>query len=193
MLKVLILCGGRGERMGRDKGMIDWHGKEQRYYLADLIGSLDYSVFLSCREEQAGSIVPGYRLITDKYGSGGPYYALLSAFDYQSTCAWLVIACDYPFLDAKTVIQLISKRNTERLATAFQNPHDGLPEPLLTIWEPRSGKVLQENQNHGSLRRILVANEIKLITPLDEKVLLNVNTLMEFKEAKTILSGNSDH
>ena len=33
----LVLAGGKSIRMGHDKSVINWHGKEQRYYIADLL------------------------------------------------------------------------------------------------------------------------------------------------------------
>ena len=33
-LNGLVLAGGKGKRLGRDKGLIKWQGKEQRYHVA---------------------------------------------------------------------------------------------------------------------------------------------------------------
>jgi molybdopterin-guanine dinucleotide biosynthesis protein A len=49
-----------------------------------------------------------------------------------------VLACDLPFLDAATLDALIAGRDLERDATAFRSSHDGLPEPLCAIYEPRA-------------------------------------------------------
>ncbi|MEP6951744.1 MAG: NTP transferase domain-containing protein, partial [Ginsengibacter sp.] len=49
LLNGLVLAGGKSERMGYDKGMIVWHGREQQYYLADLLKNLCEEVYISCR------------------------------------------------------------------------------------------------------------------------------------------------
>src|SRR4051812_47661865 len=51
-LNGLVLAGGKSERMGRDKTRINWHGKEQCYYISDLLKPFCSEVFISCRHEQ---------------------------------------------------------------------------------------------------------------------------------------------
>jgi molybdopterin-guanine dinucleotide biosynthesis protein A len=58
---------------------------------------------------------------------------LLVAHQYAPTATWLVIACDYPFLQAARIRQLIEKY--EPLATCFKNL-EGFSEPLLGICDP---------------------------------------------------------
>ena len=50
--------------------------------------------------------------------------------------AWLVLACDLPFLDRATLQHLIAQRASARLATAYRSSSDGQPEPLCAIFEP---------------------------------------------------------
>ena len=57
-LKGLVLAGGRSTRMGVSKARINWYGKEQQYYLADLLNSCCEEVFISCCKEQVAAIDP---------------------------------------------------------------------------------------------------------------------------------------
>src|SRR5690606_684836 len=138
----LVLVGGKSKRMQRDKGLMKWHEKEQRYHIADLLGAVCEEVFLSCRQEQQSQISSDYQTLTDTFLDLGPYGGILSALRAQPDRAWLVIACDLPLLDANTIHFLIENRNRKFIATTFASPHDGLPEPLITIWEPESYPVL---------------------------------------------------
>ena len=63
---------------------------------------------------------------------------IIAAFDRHPQAAWLVLACDLPFLDAATLDHLLGARATGSDATAFRSSHDGLPEPLCAIYEPRA-------------------------------------------------------
>lgn len=180
MLKGLILSGGKSERMGTDKSRIKWHGIEHRCYLANMLRSLSYDSFISCRSDQEAT--PEYPAIIDRYAEMGPYGALLTAFEFEPATAWLVLACDLPLLDSETIAYLISERDDQKIATAYENPDDGLPEPLLAIWEPRAVEMLEKNRNNKSLRRVLTANDIKMIAPKNKQALFNVNTPEEMEE-----------
>src|SRR5215208_2987238 len=109
-LNGLVLAGGNSIRMGEDKTLLQWHGKEQRYYMADLLTSFCREVFISCRPDQVNSI-RNYKTIKDKYEKGGPLGAIVSAFHQNKNRAWLVVASDLPLLDKKTIDHLIRHRD----------------------------------------------------------------------------------
>jgi len=46
-LNGLVLAGGKSLRLGTDKGKINWHGNEQRYYIAELLQKFCDEVFIS--------------------------------------------------------------------------------------------------------------------------------------------------
>jgi molybdopterin-guanine dinucleotide biosynthesis protein A len=186
----LVLAGGKSTRMGRDKGSIEWHGKEQQYYIADLLMTLCNEVFISKRiaEEQTNN---NYEILTDTYTGIGPYGAILSAFKFNPTIAWLVVACDLPLLDKKTLEYLIKNRNLNSIATTFHSPHDNLPEPLITIWEPKSFSVLLSYLDNGFTcpRKVLIKNDnVHIIQPQNADALMNVNTPEDFTQAENIIN-----
>jgi molybdopterin-guanine dinucleotide biosynthesis protein A len=116
VLNGLLLAGGKSVRMGFDKGAINWHGKEQRYYMADMLKTVCNDVFISCRTLQQ-DIDPQYKTIIDTFTGLGPYGAILSAFREKPDCAWLVIACDLPLMDKNTLDYLIANRDVSAIAT----------------------------------------------------------------------------
>ena len=172
----LVLAGGRSVRMGRDKGEIDWHGQPQREYLADLLRPGCADVFISCRPDQ--TFESAYPLLPDTFAELGPYGAILSAFRHQPDRAWLVTACDLPRLDRSTLDFLLTHRQPRRIATAFQSPHDQLPEPLITIWEPKSYAVLLAflAQGYSCPRKVLLHSDALILPAPDPLALTNVNT-----------------
>ena len=186
----LVLAGGKSTRMGRDKSSIPWHGKEQQYYMADLLRPLCNDVFISHRKEQASETNENYKTLTDTYTGIGPYGAILSAFQFQPDAAWLVVACDLPLLDKETLGYLLASRNSDTMATTFQSPHDGLPEPLITIWEPKSYQVLLSFLSNGYTcpRKVLIrSNNAHILQPPDTVTLMNVNTPEDFAKAEQII------
>jgi len=173
----LVLAGGKSRRMGRDKGLIDYHGKPQREYSADLLTHYCERTFLSCRPDQLASLASPYPAIADTFTGLGPFGAILSAFREYPDHAWLVIATDLPLLDQTALAQLVAKRHISKTATAFHSPVTGFPEPLIAIWEPRSYPVLLQflAQGYSCPRKALINSDIELVDAANPDVLKNVN------------------
>lgn len=189
-LKGLVLAGGKSTRMGRPKDQINWHGKQQRYHGADLLKGFCDEVFISCRPEQLQGIADGYQALPDTFLDMGPLGGILTALRKDREAAWLVVACDLPILKVPTLRYLISNRAVETMATTFKSPHDGLPEPLITIWEPESYPVLLEFLGRGITcpRKVLINSDVRQLIPPDPLDLLNVNTPEEAETAKALLT-----
>jgi molybdopterin-guanine dinucleotide biosynthesis protein A len=187
----LVLAGGQSTRMGTDKSVMDWHGKEQRYYVADLLQEYCDDVFISCRAEQQQGIDDSYKTITDSVEGKGPIVGILSAFEQYNDVAWVVVACDLPLVNAETIYQLIAARDMSKTATTYKSPHDGLPEPLITIWEPKSKKILEEFKDKGynCPRKVLINSDVLIIDVQDEDALINTNTPQDAEKVKQIIAG----
>ena len=175
----LVLAGGRSLRMGRDKGSMVWHHKPQREHTADLLRPLCSEVYISCRAGQETELADApYPTLPDTFAELGPYGAILSAFRQNPNCAWLVVACDLPLLDSATLRFLTENRQPQRVATAFQSPHDQMPEPLIAIWEPKSYAVLLSflAQGYSCPRKVLLNTDTWILPAPDPAALTNVNT-----------------
>lgn len=188
-LNGVVLAGGKSVRMGQDKGAINWHGTEQRYYVAEMLKSLCTRVFISCREDQqmTNEIYP---LLIDTVTGIGPYGAILSAFEKQPDTAWLVVACDLPLLDLPTLQYLVDNRNKKAIATAFTSPYDGLPEPLITIWEPAAYPYLKTllAEGYKCPRKALInSSQVHLLEAPRPEALMNANTPEDAEKVKLAL------
>ncbi|MCE4064163.1 NTP transferase domain-containing protein [Chryseobacterium gleum] len=188
-LNGLVLAGGKSQRMGSPKDKMNWHGKEQRYYAADLLASFCDEVFISCRQDQLENFDPDYNALTDTFLNMGPFGGILSALRSQRDAAWLVVACDLPLLDEKSLEFLIENRNIEKAATTYESPFDGLPEPLITIWEPKSYPLLLNFLGSGITcpRKVLINSDTLILKPGNPDSLMNVNTPEDRERAQEIL------
>lgn len=172
----LALCGGRGTRLGADKGSLDYHGRPQAHWLCDLLAAVCDRVFLSLRADQAGQgVYADLPAIVDRPDVGGPAAGLLAAWDRIGEVAWLVVAADMPLIDPPLLATLVQARDPRATATAFRHP-DGTPEPLCTIWEPRARALVEAARPRFSLRDVLAAADTKLVDPADPSQLRSVNT-----------------
>ena len=191
VLNGLVLAGGKSVRMGNDKGTIPWHGIPQRSYMAGILQKFCEKVYISCRPEQVHEIGE-YDTIQDSYSGIGPIGGILSALKFAPAVAWLVTACDLPLLDKSTIQYLAARRNIQSIATAFESPFDHLPEPLITIWEPRSYPILLSYVEQGIScpRKALIkcAAQVTLLQAPDPEALTNANTTADAEKVRAILN-----
>jgi len=183
----LVLAGGLSTRMQADKAALTYHGRPQLDRAFDLLSRHLAEVFVSVRPEQAADPARAHHpLIIDGVAGEGPIVGILSAFARRPEAAWLVVACDLPFLSDAALAHLIAARDPAALATAYRSAHDGLPEPLCAIWEPRALQSLAAYHAGGRScpRKFLIRSAASLLEPLDPGALDNINTPEEYAEAQ---------
>ncbi|RZK22125.1 MAG: molybdopterin-guanine dinucleotide biosynthesis protein MobA [Hymenobacter sp.] len=182
-MRGLVLAGGLSQRMQTDKGRLSYSpdGREQREVAAALLAEVCQDVFVSCRAEQAAELPAGLQALPDTFLGLGPLGGILSALRQDPNAAWLVLACDLPFMNAETLRQLVAGRQPSRLATAFQSPGNDFPEPLITIFEPRAYPELLRflGLGYSCPRKMLINSDVALLPTPDSSALRNVNTPAE--------------
>ena len=136
----LVLNGGKSTRMGFEKGQIMYHGQPQRDYLVELLEQVCDLVFLGMGKGQACSTAK-FRCIEDTDLCKGPLNGILSAYEKHPNVAWLVLACDLPFVDLSALQKLFNERDMSKMATAYAHQNGHVPEPLFAIWEPMALKL----------------------------------------------------
>lgn len=183
VLKGLVLAGGKSSRMGQDKTIMEFHGKAQREFLLDLVDKHCVESFISCREDQLNDLPTNVKGIADKFIGLGPYGAILSAFQQDPNAAWLVLASDLPLLDEAAVQELVNSRNHHKVATSFRSPSFGFPEPLVSIWEPKSYFHLLRflGLGYSCPRKVLINTDTKVVEASRPEVLSNMNTQEDYE------------
>ncbi len=188
----LVLAGGQSRRMNRDKASLDYHGKPQVRHTYDLLSSLCDKVYVSNRPSQASDPVQSdLPQIHDRFVGMGPMGGILSALQTHPEAAWLVVACDMPFLDEPSLEHLVARRNPYKFATSYTSPRDGLPEPLCAIYEPKSVFRLLHflGMGYRCPRKVLVNSDTCRVEPLNPYALTNVNNPAEYEDALAHLRG----
>jgi molybdopterin-guanine dinucleotide biosynthesis protein A len=192
----LVLTGGRSTRMHTDKAALAYHGRTQLDWAVRLITPFVEKVFVSVRPDQQDDPVrAAYEQIVDTREDAGPIAGILAAQARHPHVAWLVLACDLPFLDAATLEHLVASRAPHRHATAYLSSHDGLPEPLCAIWEPESREAVLAYVESGKTcpRKFLIRHDAELLEPLTPGALDNVNTPDERTSAMSSLNPPASH
>lgn len=187
----LILAGGRSTRMGEDKATLAYHGATQLDWAMALVKPFVERAYVSVRPDQIDEPVRArYPQIVDVHRDLGPIAGLIAAQTQHPDVAWLVLACDLPFLDAGTLHRLIAARAPHRAATAYRSRHDALPEPLCAIYEPASRELIATYAASGKHcpRKFLIQSDAYLLDQPNPQALENINTPEEHGAALGDLS-----
>jgi len=180
--------------MQRDKAALEYAGRPQLARALALLEPLVASTFISVRADQSNDPQRiSHPRIVDQLPDAGPVGGILAALHAQPQAAWLVLACDLPFLDSATLQQLIAARDPRRLATAFRSSRDGKPEPLCAIYEPSSLAAIEAWVASGQQcpRGFLAQADVALLTLRAPRALDNINTPAEYGAAHAKLRGDS--
>jgi molybdopterin-guanine dinucleotide biosynthesis protein A len=150
-VKVLILAGGHSSRMGTLKHLLEVAGVPLYARLCQILHeelpntrthhtslskgpTKDDALCNALLELPSDDSAMQLKIIEDDVSLDiGPAAGLLAEHEFDTTATWLVLACDYPFIQAATVRQL--PENYEPPVTCFKNA-DGFSEPLLGLWSP---------------------------------------------------------
>jgi molybdenum cofactor guanylyltransferase len=193
-LNGLVLTGGHSRRMQTDKAVLEYAGQTQLTRALTLLEPLVANTYISVRADQLHDPQRNsHPCIVDQSPDAGPIGGILAALRAHRQSAWLVLACDLPFLDVATVQQLIAARDPLRMATAFRSSHDGKPEPLCAIYEPASLPAIEAWVASGQHcpRGFLAQAEVALLTLRTPNALDNINTAAEYRVARERLGGAS--
>ncbi len=177
--------------MRSDKASLNYHGKPQSEHCLELLRAHCSQSFLSCRRDQADQPgFAGHPQIHDTFLEMGPLGGILSALRAHRQAAFLVVACDLPFLDAAILAALAAARDPEKTVTAFAGPQAGLPEPLCAIYEssayPRALELL--GQGISCPRKVILNSPSRILQAPDLRSLLNANDPETYRNALKALS-----
>jgi len=182
----LVLTGGKSERMGRDKALLEYYGQPHAQYLYHLLSHHCEQVFLSARSHQwQGTPLADLPSLVDTLPSEGPISGILTALRTYPRVNWLVVACDLPYLKDRTLLPLLQQYREDVVATCYHHPQERFPEPLCAIYTPQALPVFEAAYAAG-LRcpvKVLQQSRCHCIPPLDATTTANINTPEDYTHA----------
>ena len=173
----LVLTGGASSRMGYDKATITYHGAPQWQVVADALRACGARPFWSCSARQAAEWELGDDALLDVVPGHGPASGLHAAFSRDDDVAWLVIGCDYPWLEVQDLQRLVQARAHAIDAVSYLNEATGEIEPMITLWEPAAQRHFLRAFASGeySARRTLRQCALCVLVPRSPHILDNRN------------------
>ncbi|MFK2911074.1 molybdenum cofactor guanylyltransferase MobA [Pseudomonas sp. 3HC3] len=160
---ILILAGGRGQRMGgRDKGLVDWQGEPLIAHVHRVVRPLSDDLVISCNRNQAAYRAYADRLVGDAEADfPGPLAGVIAGLRVARHGWVVVLACDAPLVDRELIEGLL------RLAVAGNSAamvrQGGFWQPMFSVLPKRVLPVLEQAWAAGerSLQKALLREAVQ--------------------------------
>ncbi|AJA15738.1 molybdopterin-guanine dinucleotide biosynthesis protein A [Pseudomonas putida S12] len=160
---ILILAGGRGQRMGgRDKGLVDWQGEPLIAHVHRAVRPLSDDLVISCNRNQAAYRAYADQLVGDAEADfPGPLAGVIAGLRVARHGWVVVLACDAPLVDRELIEGLL------RLAVAGNSAamvrQGGFWQPMFSVLPKRVLPVLEQAWAAGerSLQKALLREAVQ--------------------------------
>jgi molybdopterin-guanine dinucleotide biosynthesis protein A len=189
-----ILVGGASSRMGRDKSQLLFNGHTSIERIATELVAVALPVNLVGARQQYRHL--SFKNVPDTHpgwGALGGIHAALQACERD----WaLIVACDLPFVTGRLFERLAALRGDHADAVVPVQA-DGRPQPLCALYRreaclPEAERLIERDEH--TPRALLAAVTTRWIAkgeledlPGAKNFFFNVNTQMDFEEAKKLL------
>lgn len=160
---ILILAGGRGQRMGGcDKGLVDWQGEPLIAHVHRAVRPLSDDLVISCNRNQAAYRAYADQLVGDAEADfPGPLAGVIAGLRVARHGWVVVLACDAPLVDRELIEGLL------RLAVAGNSAamvrQGGFWQPMFSVLPKRVLPVLEQAWAAGerSLQKALLREAVQ--------------------------------
>lgn len=180
-----ILAGGKSSRMGTDKALLEFRGKNFIKKLCDeLDGFEEKMIARGNRSDLQGVSWP---VIPDIYSERGPIgglHAVLSACTSDAVCC---VSCDTPLLQMHLLKELCEhmRDGTDAVIAVTE---DGRKHPLCAVYRKTILPLIEEQILEGNNRMMAVLNKVSVeyvtIHAQDSHQLKNINTPEDYLAIK---------
>ena len=140
----IILAGGRNQRMGQNKALINWRGKRLIDWVYDALKPLCSSIIISSNE-----IIPMPKealIVPDRHKNIGPAAGIESGLFHSQTQLNIIVSCDTPLLSTSFFSYLLSRHNDFEISIPI---HNGINEPMIGIYKRSVLPAFQEAISRG--------------------------------------------
>ena len=196
---VIILAGGFGRRLGRDKATTEAGGRPLLHWSALAAAQVSDDIVVARRPDQQLPPLDGvhWREAVDHRHDRGPLAGLEAALPLIEQDVAVAVACDMPFLKPALMRAIAEACDGVEIAMPYL---DGVAQPLLAAYRPtivpHATRLLEEGD--GRIRallplvehRLLVEDELRVLDPRLESF-TNVNHLEDLNAVEAVLNVRS--
>ena len=196
MKSIIILCGGRSRRMGKDKGSLVLNGKPMILHVLDTIKDIADEIVLVLRDQDQidkykqfleEETVP-IKIVTDEIKDQGPLVGILTGLSQINSEYAQILPCDSPFISKEFVLKMSEIAEGKEFDAIVPIWDDGHIEPLHSIYKKTSVSVIIDliKNKKRNVKALIECLNVKYIDAgkLDETTMSfrNINTINEFKD-----------
>lgn len=176
---VLILAGGRGQRMGgRDKGLLEWRGEPLVAHVHRTVRSLSDDLVISCNRNQLAYAAYADQLVGDAEADfPGPLAGVIAGLQVARHEWVVLLACDAPLVD-QGLIDALRQLAIDGNSAAMVR-QCGYWQPMFSVLPRRLLPVLEQAWAAGerSLQKALLRETVQgLECAEDDHRLSNFNS-----------------
>ena len=135
----IILAGGMSSRMGQDKGLMQFRGKQMVQYSIELLSQFTSQILISSNNHLYNQF--NFPVIADTYKNCGPIGGLHASLSATTTKWNIILSCDAPFVDPMLFLSM-QKMIVDQ--DAIVPKHEKGFEPLFGIYNRRIFPFLEE-------------------------------------------------
>lgn len=171
----ILLCGGRSQRMGRDKALLKIQDQPMFSFPLSILEQWCSEILISVNDNRLN--IPKYRVIPDEIKEIGPIGGLYSCLKQSKNKYNLILACDMPLITGELLKKMIPFTD---LFDAIVPAINRQPEPLYAIYHKRIITQIEHCIQHNSysFQQLLSSLNVRYIDvgnePLNE--FFNANT-----------------
>lgn len=167
---VLILAGGRGQRMGgRDKGLLEWRGEPLVEHLYRTVRPLSDDLVISCNRNQQRYRAYADQLVSDaEVDFPGPLAGVIAGLEVARHAWVVVLACDAPLVDPALIHDL--RRLAHARDAAAMVRQGGYWQPMFSVLPRRLLPALEHAWAEGerSLQKALLRARVEALECEDD-------------------------
>jgi molybdopterin-guanine dinucleotide biosynthesis protein A len=145
----IVLAGGRGLRLGRDKATETINGQSLIKRVVSSLSFLDSDIIIVSGSDKAALGLDGYpglRAVNDAYPGKGPLVGIYSGLMASASEYNLVVACDMPFLNRELLAYLLKERADYDVVLPRL---DNMVEPLHAVYSRACLPTIEEMFRQG--------------------------------------------
>ena len=181
-ITAIVLAGGKSERMGVDKGLLNLDGKPFIKHICDALQPIVGSNILIISGNKEYDTF-GYTRVEDIIENKGPVGGLYSALKASKTKVNLVLSVDVPMVSTELLKWLVA--NHEETDMVTQTSVGGRTNPLVAVYDRSMRVVFGEHIAGKQLKLQTVIEDVKHQTVVvPEKwndQVQNINTQEEYQ------------